>query len=68
MVDLKTLQVAKTLDVGDGPAEVAVSPDGKLAYVACNFSDQIAVVDLAGWRVEKLITAGKFADGMAVVR
>ena len=48
--------------------EVAVSADGKLAYVACNFSDQVAVVDLAGWKVQKLITAGKFADGMAVVQ
>jgi hypothetical protein len=28
----------------------------------------VAVVDLAGWKVQKMITAGKFADGMAVVQ
>ena len=68
VVDLKTLKVAKTLDVGDGPAEVLVSPDGKKAYVACNFSNDVAVIDLSGWTVERMIAAGKFADGLAMVR
>jgi YVTN family beta-propeller protein len=60
--------VAKTLDVGDGPSEVLVSPDGKKAYVACNFSNQVVVVDLASWKVEKTIAAGQFADGLAMAR
>jgi DNA-binding beta-propeller fold protein YncE len=64
-VDLKSMKVARVIDVGDGPAEVLVSEDGKKAYVACNFSNQVAVIDLAGWKMEKLIDAGKFADGLA---
>ncbi len=48
--------------------EVVVSADGKRAYVACNFSNDISVINLSGWNVEKTISAGKFADGMAMVR
>jgi YVTN family beta-propeller protein len=44
---------------------VLVSPDGKKAYVACNFDSQVAVIDVAQWKVERLIDAGKDADGMA---
>jgi YVTN family beta-propeller protein len=65
VVDLKTMKVAHTVDVGDGPSEVVVSADGKKAYVACNFSNQVAVVDLASWKTDKLIEAGKYADGLA---
>jgi YVTN family beta-propeller protein len=68
VVDLKTLKVVHTVDVGDGPSEVVVSRDGKKAYVACNFSNQVAVVDLASWKTDKLIEAGKYADGMAWVK
>jgi len=68
VVDLKTLKTAKTIDVGDGPSEIVVSSDGKRAYVACNFSNDISVINLSGWNVEKTIGAGKFADGMAMVR
>jgi YVTN family beta-propeller protein len=68
VVDLKTMKVVHTVDVGDGPSEVVVSADGKKAYVACNFSNQVAVVDLASWKTDKLIEAGKYADGLAWVR
>ncbi len=68
VVDLKTLKVAKTIDVGDGPSEVLVSPDGKKAYVACNFSNQVAVIDLAAGRWRRRLQPGKFADGMAMAR
>jgi DNA-binding beta-propeller fold protein YncE len=68
VVDLKKMKVARTVDVPGGPSEVLVSDDGKTAYVACNFADQIAVIDLAGWEVAKVIDAGKFADGMAWAR
>ena len=51
VVDLKTMKVVRTVDVPDGPSEVVVSDDGKTAYVACNFADQVAEIDLAGWKV-----------------
>jgi hypothetical protein len=36
--------------------------------VACNFSNQVAVIDLGVWKVEKMIEAGKFSDGLAMAR
>jgi DNA-binding beta-propeller fold protein YncE len=65
VVDLKTLKVAKTIDVADGPTEILVSPDGKTAFVSCTRSNQIAAIDLAQWKVARLIDAGKLADGLA---
>jgi len=65
VVNLKTMKVARTIDVPGGPSEVLVSDDGKKAYVACNFDSQVAVIDVAQWKVERLIDAGKDADGMA---
>jgi DNA-binding beta-propeller fold protein YncE len=65
VVDLKTMQVAKTIDVPDGPAEILITPDGKTAYVACNFKGQIAEINLSDWKVARLIDAGKAADGLA---
>jgi YVTN family beta-propeller protein len=68
VVDLKTMKVSKTVDVADGPSEIVVSPDGKRAYVACNFSNQVSVVDLGSLKVVNTIDAGKYADGMALVK
>lgn len=64
-IDLKTLQVAHTFDVPSVPQETLVRPDGKEAYVSCDASGKIAVLNLESWKVEKLITAGKTADGLA---
>jgi YVTN family beta-propeller protein len=65
VVDLKTMQVVRTIDVPDGPAEIIVTPDGKKAYVACNYTKQVAEIDLGQWKVSRLIDAGAFADGLA---
>jgi hypothetical protein len=40
-----------------------MSPDGKLAYASCG--GKVAVIDLAQWKVQDLIQAGKGADGLA---
>ena len=65
IVDLKTLTVVHTVDVPPAPQEVLVSPDDKVAYVSCNASHKIAAIDTSNWQVEKLIDAGKGADGLA---
>ena len=41
------------------PAHIAFSPDGALAFVGCESSDEVAVVDLARMMVIPLIPAGK---------
>jgi YVTN family beta-propeller protein len=68
VVDLKAMKVAKTIDVAGGPSEIVVTPDGHTAFVACNFDNQVAEIDLRDWKVAKTIDAGKYADGMALVR
>ena len=40
-------------------------PDGRIAYVSCDASHQVAVIDLKEWKVERLIEAGAAADGLA---
>ncbi len=67
-VPLSTMQVVQTLDVPKSPQEVLVRPDGQAAYVSCDASRQIAVIDLKSpspFVVEKMIAAGKGADGLA---
>jgi YVTN family beta-propeller protein len=70
VVDLAQLKVARTIDVSKGPAEILVRPDGQAAYVSCPPSNQVALIDLSQkdveqWKVQTLIDAGKYADGLA---
>jgi DNA-binding beta-propeller fold protein YncE len=64
-VDLSTMQVVHKIDVPAAPQEVLIRPDAKVAYVSCNTSGKVAAIDLSQWKVQKLIAAGKFADGLA---
>jgi DNA-binding beta-propeller fold protein YncE len=65
VVDLASMQVVRKIDVPASPQEVLIRPDGKVAYVSCNTSGKVAAIDLSQWKVQNLITAGKFADGLA---
>jgi YVTN family beta-propeller protein len=65
VVDLATMQVVRKIDVPAAPQEVLIRPDGKIAYVSCNTSGKVAAIDLAQWKVQNLIAAGNFADGLA---
>lgn len=65
VVDLGNMQVARGIDVPSMPQEILIRPDGKIAYVSCSASGKVAAIDLAQWNVDKVIAAGKFADGLA---
>jgi YVTN family beta-propeller protein len=65
VIDLKSMQVAHTIDVPAHPEPVLVRPDGQMAYVSCPASGKIAAIRTSDWKVEKLIDAGKAADGLA---
>jgi YVTN family beta-propeller protein len=65
VIDLATLKVVHTIEVPAAPQEVLIRPDGRVAYVSCNSSGQVAAIDLNTWEVDKLIDAGKGADGLA---
>jgi DNA-binding beta-propeller fold protein YncE len=59
------MQVTHRIEVPSTPQEILIRPDGKFAYVSCNTSGKVAAIDLAQWKVQNLIVAGKFADGLA---
>jgi DNA-binding beta-propeller fold protein YncE len=65
VVDLHSLRVLHTIDVPKAPQETLVAPDGKMAYVSCDSSAKIAAIRTADWQVDRLIDAGKGADGLA---
>ena len=57
--------MARTVDVPASPQEVLVRPDGQVAYVSCDVPGKVAAIRTSDWTVEKIIDAGKFADGLA---
>ena len=65
VVDLRTMKVVRAIDVPAAPMEIVVRPDGLVAYVSCIEGGKIAVLDLAAWRIEKLIDMEPGVDGMA---
>ena len=81
LIDLASGSVAATMKTGEGPHEVAVSPDGKTA-VAANYGTResagssLTVIDVPGARVVRTIDLGEYkrphgiqwlADGKHVV-
>jgi YVTN family beta-propeller protein len=64
VVDLHSMEVARSIDVPRAPQEVLIAPDDKTAYVSCDASHQVAAIGLADWKV-RLIEAGRGADGLA---
>lgn len=44
------------LPMGYNPLAAAVSPDGKLAFVSCLYSDWICAIDTATWRIVRIYT------------
>jgi DNA-binding beta-propeller fold protein YncE len=65
VIDLDSMKVARTLDVPKAPQEVLVRPDGAQAYVSCDASRQVAVIDTKSWKVERPIATGHGTDGLA---
>lgn len=66
IVDLHTLRVAHTIKVCEAPQEILMQPDNSsVAYVSCSASNNVAVLDLANWKVQTMLPAGKDADGLA---
>ncbi len=65
VIDLHTMEVAHSIDVPPAPQEVLIRPDQRVAYVSCDSNHQVAEIDLAQWKVNRLIEAGRGADGLA---
>jgi YVTN family beta-propeller protein len=65
VVDLEAKKVIKELELPRAPQEILVRPDGAVAYVSCDASAKIGVIDLKDFKVSTLIEVGKNADGLA---
>ena len=64
MIDLRTMTLARAVDVGKSPQEVLARPDGKSAYVSCAGANEVAEIDLATWKVKRTIATGNVTDGL----
>src|SRR5262245_42305366 len=66
IIDGATDKVVGRVSVGERPRGVALSPDGRSAYVALGEEDVIAVVDTATRAVTARIAAGSDPEAFAV--
>ena len=64
--DARTHKEVKRLNVGQGPANVGFSKDGKTAFIAVTGANAVAVVDLARLDVVDQIRAGSQPWGLIV--
>jgi YVTN family beta-propeller protein len=67
MVDTATDKVTGSIEVGDRPWGIGLSPDGKFLYTANGPSNDVSVVDLAANTVVKKIKAGDGPWGILVL-
>ena len=51
VVDLRDMRVARgrSIAVPQGPQEILVRPDGRVAYVSCAGDGKVAAIDLEQW-------------------
>lgn len=71
IVDIASGKIVKTYPTGDGPHEVAVSPDGRTAVVG-NYGAQVpgnslTVIDLSGREASRAITLGEYRRPHGIV-
>jgi DNA-binding beta-propeller fold protein YncE len=65
VIDLSAFELSTVVATPRSPQEVLVRPDGLVAYVSCDIPGQVAAIDTRTWRVEAVIPAGRYADGLA---
>ncbi len=59
LIDARQHQTRARLQVGAAPAHLAFSPDTECAFVACESTDEVAVIGLRKQTVVGLIKAGR---------
>jgi YVTN family beta-propeller protein len=58
VLDAITLETRQTIAVGEMPAEVTFTRDGKYAFVCNGMSGDVSVIDVASYSVQKTIAVG----------
>jgi YVTN family beta-propeller protein len=67
MLDTATNQVIGSIEAGQRPWGIAVSPDDKTIYTANGPSNDVSIIDVATKQVTKKIPVGRGPWGIAVV-
>ena len=65
-IDLQEMKVAETIKGGTAPHGVAVSKDGKFAYVTNLLSEDLSVIDTALGKETARIKVGKMPNGVSL--
>lgn len=60
--DVESAQLIKQIDTGEGPMGVAITPDGKRAFVAHFTSGDVALVDLDSLAVTERVAIGMYPE------
>jgi len=68
VLDTSTDKVVASVEAGDRPWGIGLSPDEKTLYTANGPSDDVSVIDLASHMVTKKIPVGHGPWGLAVVQ
>ncbi|MEM7549737.1 MAG: cadherin domain-containing protein [Bacteroidota bacterium] len=66
VIDPVTLSLIETIDVGQGPTGVAVSPDGTSVYITNQTGNSVSVINTTNNTVIATIPVGQDPDGIAV--
>jgi YVTN family beta-propeller protein len=65
VIDTQQRTVIATMEVERGALSLAISPDGKLAYVVNSFSDSVSVIDTVRNQVVNTVFVGSVPSGLA---
>lgn len=65
-IDLQEMKVTQTIKGGSAPHGVAVSKDGKFAYITNLKSDDVSVIDVAQGQEVAKIKVGKIPNGISL--
>jgi len=65
-IDLQEMKVVETIKGGNAPHGVAVSQDGKFAYITNLLSDDLSVIDTALGKEVAKIKVGKMPNGVSL--
>ncbi|MFP5115954.1 YncE family protein [Bacillaceae bacterium C204] len=67
VIDTEKNKVIKTIQVGEEPVEIDLTPDGKLAVVTNFDDDTISVIDTKKNKVIKTLPAGDSPVSIAIL-
>ena len=67
LIDTETGRELKRLPTGPGPHEVALTPDGRLAFVADYGSNSLTVIDVGELRVDGSVDLGEHRNPHGIV-